>query len=458
MENNSQHLGKKIMKTASKVPTSKLKRSAIAGLAVTKLGIKHVSYKARSALTKNSDAEVPKQQHEEQMGELIFAVLSQLRGTAIKISQQLSMETEILPKTVRDKLKSACHKVPPINRALVRKQLVQELGDIPTALFKELDSQAFSAASLGQVHRALSHIGQDLAVKVQYPGIGATIESDLKMVEKLLWLLTKTNKAMPKKHVLELVMNEVKNRLNEEVDYEKEADNLRWFKSSLNLEGIVIPYVVDELSATRVLTMEMLSGQHIDEWLITMPSQTSRNNLGQKLFDFFWYCVLNLKKINADPHPGNFIVLDDEKLGVIDFGCVRSLSKAFTDGIAKTIPIIVDVYVHKKNVEALFSRYKELKFIEDSLSLGVFKDELIPDLQDYGYWFAQAYVDKSFDFNNKTPCPGKPENSNGSALRLLNGMYSEQLCFDRAHLGLMNLLCQIGANINTDYMRFADNN
>jgi len=446
------------MKAAGKVPTSKLKRSALAGLAVTKLGLKHASFKARSALNKSSNTAPPQQQHEEQMGDLIFSVLSQLRGTAIKISQQLSMEAEILPATVRDKLQSACHKVPPINRALVRKQLLQELGDIPTTLFKEFDSQAFSAASLGQVHRASSHSGQDLAVKVQYPGIGATIESDLKMVEKLLWLLTKTNKAMPKKHVLELVMTEIKNRLNEEVDYDNEARNLRWFRQSLTLEGIVIPYVVDELSATRVLTMEMLSGQHIDEWLSTKPSQASRNNLGQKLFDFFWYSVLKLKRINADPHPGNFIVLADEKLGIIDFGCVRSLSKTFAEGIAKTIPIIVDVYVHKNNFEQLFNSYKKFRFIEDSVSLEQFTNELIPDLQSYGYWFAQAYVEKSFDFKNKIPCPGKPENSNGSALRLLNGMYSEQLCFDRAHLGLMNLLSQIGANINTDYMQFSDNN
>ncbi|MFT5758196.1 MAG: putative unusual protein kinase regulating ubiquinone biosynthesis (AarF/ABC1/UbiB family) [Alteromonadaceae bacterium] len=446
------------MKTVNEVPTSKLKRSAIAGLAVTKLGLKHVSYKARNALNKKTNTEISQQRHEEQMGELIFSLLSQLRGTAIKISQQLSMETQILPKTVRDKLQLACHKVPPINRALVRKQLVQELGDIPSTLFKAFDSKAFSAASIGQVHKAVSHKGQTLAVKVQYPGIGATIENDLDMVKKLLWLLIKTHKNMPKKHVLEQVMNEVTSRLHEEVDYVNEANNLRWFKNTQTLEGIVIPYVVDDLSATRVLTMEMLSGQHIDEWLSTMPTQASRNDLGQKLFDFFWYCVLDLKKINADPHPGNFIVLANDKLGVIDFGCVRDLSQAFTNGIAKAIPIMVDVYIHKINFEQLFNSYKQLKFIEDNVSLDLFTIELIPDLQNYGAWFAQAYVKNTFDFKNKTPCPGRPENTNGSALRLLNGMYSEQLCFDRAHLGLMNLLSQIGADISTDYLRFHENN
>ena len=448
-------VSKSISKSVNKVPTSKLKRSAIAGIAVTRLGLKHASYKARRALTKNSNKDLPQQQHQEQMGELIFAVLSQLRGTAIKISQQLSMEAEILPKTIRDKLQSACHKVPPINKALVRKQIVQELGDVPAKLFKEFDSTAFSAASLGQVHRALSHNGDDLAVKVQYPGIGATIESDLKMVEKLLWLLSKTNTAMPKKHVLALVMTEIKNRLEEEVDYEIEANNLRWFKDAVTLKGIVIPNVIDELSSTRVLAMEMLEGQHIDEWLSANPNQQRRNQLGQKLFDFFWYCVLTLNKINADPHHGNFVILADDQLGVLDFGCVRSLSKEFADGMTKTVPVIVDVYVHKRNLELLYNRYKELKFIEDDVSFATFEHELLPDLQSYGYWFAQAYVEKMFDFKDKLPCPGKPENSNGSALKLLNGMYSEQLCFDRAHLGLMNLLTQIGANISTDYLKFS---
>ncbi|NRA62075.1 MAG: hypothetical protein HRU25_14480 [Psychrobium sp.] len=81
----------------------------------------------------------------------------------------------------------------------------------------------------------------------------------------------------------------------------------------------------------------------------------------------------------------------------------------------------------------------------------------MPDLQPYGQWLGEAYVEKTFDFSNKQPCPGKPENMSGSAIEFLSGMYSEQPCFDRAHLGLMNLLSQIGASINTDYLRFKDN-
>ncbi|NQZ88551.1 MAG: AarF/ABC1/UbiB kinase family protein [Colwellia sp.] len=446
------------MLTLKNVPTSPFKRSAIAGKAATKIGLKHIGYKARNVFApKNSNtknSEQSQQQHEEEIGELVFTVLSQLRGTAIKLSQLLSMETDLLPETIRNKLKSACHDVPPINRALIRKQMVQELGSAPKVLFKEFESEAFSAASIGQVHRALSFNDEKLAVKVQYPGIGATIDSDLKMLEKLFWLLAKTTNNMPKKQVFSLVLTEMKSRLTEEINYEIEASNLNWFQQEMKLDGIVIPKVNPTLSSARVLSMEMLTGEHIEQWLKRKPSQLQRNALGQKLFDFFWYCALTLKKIHADPHSGNFLVLANEQLGVLDFGCVRCLSDAFVDDFTDMLPKIVDSYIFGNNTEALFSSYQALKFIDQSVDFSTFSSEILPDLQFYGEWLGQAYVKKTFNFNNKTPCPGKPENVSTDSIKFLSGMYSEQPCFDRAHLGLMNLLTQIGANINTDYLRF----
>jgi len=472
------------MLTSKNIPTSTLKRTAIAGVAVTKIGLKHLGYKARKVFSaktpptnsaenndsaaNNENSENQKstkskldteqtQQHEEQIGELIFTVLSQLRGTAIKLSQLLSMETDMLPEAIRNKLKSACHEVPPINKALVRKQIVQALGSTPKQLFKAFDNEAFSAASIGQVHRALSFNNEKLAVKVQYPGISATINSDLKMLEKLFWLLTKTSNNMPKKPVITLLLAEMKSRLAEEIDYNIEASNLDWFQQKLQLKDIVIPKVKHELSSAKVLSMEMLTGQPIDKWLAGQPSQQQRNALGQKLFDFFWYCALTLKKIHADPHPGNFLVLENEQLGVIDFGCVRSLSDEFVDSFTAMMPQIVDSYIFGKNIAALYSRYQALRFIDQEVSLITFETEIFPNLQCYGQWLGQAYVKNTFNFNDKTPCPGKPDNANGGAVKFLSGMYSEQPCFDRAHLGLMNLLTQIGATINTDYLRFEIN-
>ena len=437
------------------MPTSKLARSAIAGMAATKIGLKHIGYKTRHALSATAVDEDPQQDHEEKMGELIFTVLSQLRGTAIKLSQLLSMEADILPKTIREKLQSACHQVPPINKALVRKQIVQELGDTPKQLFKEFNSEAFSAASIGQVHQAMAHDNSLLAVKIQYPGIGATIESDLKMVEKLFWLLSKTMKQFPKKQVVTLLMEEMQARLQEETNYEMEANHLRWFRQSVTLSGIVIPRVFDALSSRRVLSMDRLSGQHLNDWLETKPSQAQRNDIGQKLFDFFWYCALQLKKINADPHPGNFLILNEGQLGILDFGCVRDLSDDFIRDFTHMIPKIVDGYFYNKNTSSLLESYQQLKFLEQDVTIEIFEAEIMPDLQLYGQWLGEAYVENTFDFSNKRPCPGKPENINGSAIKYLSGMYSEQPCFDRAHLGLMNLLNQIGACINTDYLRLS---
>jgi predicted unusual protein kinase regulating ubiquinone biosynthesis (AarF/ABC1/UbiB family) len=273
------------------------------------------------------------------------------------------------------------------------------------------------------------------------------------MVEKLFWLLSKTMKQFPKRQVVALLMEEMQARLQEETNYEMEANNLRWFRQSVTLPGIVIPRVFDALSSRRVLSMDRLSGQHLDDWLKTKPSQAQRNNIGQKLFDFFWYCVLQLKKINADPHPGNFLVLNEGQLGILDFGCVRDLSDNFIRDFTHMIPKIIDGYFFNKNTQSLLESYQQLKFLDQDVTIDVFESEIMPDLQLYGQWLGEAYVENTFDFSNKRPCPGKPENINGSAIKYLNGMYSEQPCFDRAHLGLMNLLSQMGACINTDYLR-----
>lgn len=439
---------------ASKIPTSKLKRSAITGLAAARVGLKHMSYKTRDLLSKDDTKEKSQDQHEQHLGKIIFSVLTQLRGTALKVSQTLSMEADILPKSIREQLKDACYQVPPINKALVRKQIIQELGDKPGEIFKGFNPDAFAAASIGQVHRAITFENQNIAVKIQYPGIGATIESDIEMIEKLFWTLSKTTSLMPKKRVLDLAMREMQARLKEEIDYHIEADNLRWFQSKVDFPNVKIPQVIEKYSTKRVLTLEMLNGLHVEEWLATNPSQSQKNRAGQILFDFFWYSVFKLKKINADPHPGNFLFLDNGDIGILDFGCVRQLSQGFVVKFSKMIPAIIEVYYRNKSPEKLFDAYLKLKFITSDTDINQFKNEIVPYLKPYGLWFGEAYKQPRFNFQLKTPCPGRPSSESKVAMRHFDGMYSEQFCFDRAHLGLMNLLTLIGAEIKTDWQKF----
>lgn len=445
------------MPTESDIPVSKLKRSALTGMTAARVGMKHAGYKARSMLIKPENKQASKLLHEEQVGDLVFSVLTQLRGTALKVSQILSMEANILPTPIREKLKEACYQVPPINRALVRKQLVQELGKSPNDLFHQFDSHAFAAASIGQVHRATTYDGADVAVKIQYPGIASTIESDLKIIETLFSALSRASDLLPQRNVLSIMMDEMQDRLREEVNYHVEADNIKWFKGNVVLAGVTIPSVVDELSSKRVLTLEMLEGLHVTEWLATSPSQQQRNRVGQQLFDYFWYCVFDLKRINADLHPGNFLILKDENLGALDFGCVRSLDKDFIAAFVNLIPALVETFHNGRNTEQLLIVYQSLKVISDEMTLEQFESDVLPSIEPFGRWLCEAYVGDEFDFSLKQACPGKPSEDSRKLVKLLNGFYHEQLCFDRAHLGLMNLLTDIGAVVKTDWVRFCQN-
>jgi len=429
------------MPTDTNIPVSKLKRSALTGITAARVGAKHIGYKARSLLAKPEGKEAAKIQHEEQIGDLIFSVLTQLRGTALKVSQILSMEADVLPISIREKLKEACYQVPPINRALVRKQLVQELQKTPNDLFRQFNSHAFAAASIGQVHRAITFDGDAVAVKIQYPGIASTIESDLKIIQTLFSALSNTSDLLPKKDVLSIMMTEMQDRLREEVNYHVEADNIKWFK----------------LSSKRILTLEMLDGLHLSEWLATNPSQKQRNQVGQQLFDYFWYCVFDLQRINADLHPGNFLVLKDGNLGALDFGCVRTLGEDFISKFVKLIPALVDSFHHERNVEQLLKVYQSLKVISKDVTVEQFKSDFLSSIEPFGRWLCEAYAGDDFDFSTKQACPGKPTEDSRKLVKFLNGFYQEQLCFDRAHLGLMNLLTEIGAVVKTDWMRYYPN-
>lgn len=442
------------MQTENNIPISKLKRASITGLTAAKIGIKHASYRARTLISTDSRKDKLKKDHEENLGKLIFSVLSQLKGTALKVSQLLSMEADILPKNIRNQLINACHQAPPINRALVRKQVIQELGDKPTNRFKYFNPEAFAAASIGQVHRAETFDGQKIAVKIQYPGIASTIESDIKIIEKLFWTISKTSNLLPPKIVIDLIMKEMQDRLREEVNYEVEAESLKWFRKNLTLDGVIIPKVVDDLSAKRLLTLEMLDGLHLKEWLETNPSQNDKNRLGQLLFDFFWYSVYKLNRINADPHPGNFLFMPDGNLGVLDFGCVRSLNAEFVEQFSKLIPACVRAFYQDGDSNSLREAYQALKILPTETNQEQFESVMLPSIEKFGRWFGQAYVGNSFDFSKKSACPGRPDSESMQAIKLLSGMYEEQICFDRAHLGLMNILTEMGAVITTDWAKF----
>lgn len=436
------------MKEQTKIATRKLTRSAITGAAATKIGAKHLSYMGRRALTKKEDREQLQEQHNRELGKLLFTALSQLRGTALKASQILSTEASFLPEPIREELARACYQVPPINRALIRKVFVQQFTQAPEQLFSEFDSHAFAAASIGQVHNARTKTGDAVAVKIQYPGIAASIDSDLRLIQGVLNTLSTSLASIPNKAAVEHTLNEVRARLLEEVDYHSEARHTEWFRERLDARKYCIPKVFAELSNQRVLTTEKLAGLHINEWLQTSPSQKDRNHFGQLLFDYFLQSNFELKTINPDFHPGNFLLLEDGRLGVLDFGCVKTFNDDYPQIVCELFSTFKRCH-HNLDMAELMTAYQNLGLIEPNLDLNTFEEDIYPSCKLINAWFIEPFLQESFNFKNKMPYPSEIHKEGKKTAKHLHLLKEEQMSFDRGFLGLMNLLTLLESEIVT---------
>ena len=305
-------------------PTTKLGRALAGGKTAAKTGGALLGYYAKRPFLSSHRRQSERTKAQEKSARSLFSGLTLLKGTALKVAQQLSLETDMLPEAVCRELSRAYHQVPPINKALVRKVVQNELGVAPEALFKSFDLEAFAAASIGQVHRATADDGRRLAVKIQYPGIADTIENDMALVRQML-------RPMVPGHQLIPALAEVTARLKEEVDYLQEADNIACFKKRLNVEGVRLPDVYEDLTTRSVLSLTHLSGVPLDAWLSGCPTQKARSIVARRLNDIFLTALYQCHVIHADPNPGNFIIDDDLNVGLVDFGCVKHLSPEFIE-------------------------------------------------------------------------------------------------------------------------------
>ncbi len=294
------------------LPTGKLSRGKVVGKALLKIG----ANKSKRFLT-NGD----KTESHEAVADIIFDALGELKGVSVKIAQQVALGMPFLPPAYLEKISKSFNAIPSINKALVRKIIKTELGDYPQALFDSFSMEAFAAASLGQVHLATKE-NETLAVKVQYPGIKKSIESDMSLIHFGL-------KRFAKGQNVDHIVTEIEERLYEEVDYLQEAKNATFFKAHLENEKIVIPKVYPELSSQKVLATSFLEGLDFESYLDSSPVQEEKDAYAQLIFDNFFLSLYQLKRIHADPNPGNFLFLDEEKLGLIDFGCVKKIDGDF---------------------------------------------------------------------------------------------------------------------------------
>jgi predicted unusual protein kinase regulating ubiquinone biosynthesis (AarF/ABC1/UbiB family) len=249
----------------------------------------------------------------------------QLRGAFMKLIQMLSMRQDLLPGEALDVLRATQSSVPPMNYATISEQIRKEIGKRPEAIFKSFDQNAFAAASLGQVHRAVTRDGTDVAVKIQYPGVEDTVEQDLQNLKLLLRTLQALGHDVMRQQIdTTAVYRELENRLREELDYVNEARNLVEFgKRFAHDDEIMIPRYLKELSSRRVLVMTYVDGYPLSDVMSPEVDLELREWVVRKVHNFAWRQILEFGILHTDFHPGNFLVSHHPRLGVLDFGSIR---------------------------------------------------------------------------------------------------------------------------------------
>ncbi|HTN19243.1 MAG TPA: AarF/ABC1/UbiB kinase family protein [Pelobium sp.] len=426
------------MKEQNSIPASKVARSAKFVGTGFKIGGNYIKHYSK----KMFNPELSRDELNEDNAADIYGSLSQLKGSALKVAQMLSMDKNILPKAYVDRFSMSQYNAPPLSGPLIMQTFKKNFGKTPDKIFDKFDLKSTNAASIGQVHKAELN-GEKLAVKIQYPGVGDSISSDLKMVKPFAFRLL----GMSEKE-LEIYMKEVEERLVEETDYELEVQNsIKISEACANIPNLVFPRYYKKLSGPRIITMSWLEGLHLKEFLATNPSQETRNKIGQALWDFYNFQQHELRAVHADPHPGNFLITPEGNLGIIDFGCIKELPDSFYYPFFSTTSTNL-----MNNREETIKAFRALEMIlpNDSEKQIDFYHQAYKEMITL---FAQPYIKGEFDFS-------KPDffdalYSFGEKISKMPEFKQARgvkhfIYVNRTNFGLYNILNELGASVKTD--------
>lgn len=260
----------------------------------------------------------------------IVNVMGQMKGAAMKIGQMLSSDPDIIAPEFADHLAALQKSAPPMDYVTVAAQIEAALDLPPDAVFRFFDPEPLGSASIGQVHRATLFDGRDVAVKVQYPGIHDSLESDLKNLGSML----KMGRVFMTKEKVDGFINEAREAILGETDYLAEAHSLQRFVDFFDgRPGIKVPAPIMEHCRKDLLVMEFVEGTKIDEALAAIEDEEELAALAVRFVETFVYMFHDLHALHADPHPGNFLLSPDGDLVLLDFGCVKDFDPVLTDGI-----------------------------------------------------------------------------------------------------------------------------
>ena len=310
----------------------------------------------------------------EKNAERVVKVLGQLKGASMKIGQILSADPDLVPPQFADMLSTLQHQAPPMTYNTVRQQIETAFDQPIESIFSYFQPQPIGSASIGQVHRGTLASGEDVAVKVQYPGIRDSIDSDLKNLASLMTL----GRAMVEKERLDQYVEESRRAALEEADYTIEAENLRRaFDDFQALDGVRVPEPYEEWTRESVLMMDYVEGTKLDEALVALDDGPERQSLIERFVNIYVWMFHERMELHSDPHPGNFLLTEDDELVVLDFGCVKHFESDLADGILK----ILDA-VWSDDDERAARLYRELGFGGRNPDPAIFDAKMLADYHD----------------------------------------------------------------------------
>lgn len=421
-----------------KMPTSKVARATRFFGTGAKVGSNYIRHYVKKAFNPS----INKSELDKANAEDIYKALSELKGSALKMAQMLAMDRSILPTEYVQEFQKSQYKAPPLSGPLIIQTFQRTLGKSPYELFDQFEEKAVNAASIGQVHRAIKN-GKKLAVKIQYPGVAASIVSDLKLVKPFALRLMNVKESEIKPY-----FDEIQSKLLEEADYRLEVKNSMFIaKQCQHLEALHFPTYYPQWSSNRVIVMDWVEGIPLIDFLKTNSSQQLRNCIGQALWDFYDFQMHQLRLLHADPHPGNFFVTPENKLAIIDFGCVKAVPEDFYH---RYFALLEDENFH--NSDAMALRLKELEILHDQST-----DEEIAfftkTFQRMLGYLKKPFESEKFDFGNdsyiKEIMQQGEQIANSPEARKYNAARGSKhiLYINRTYFGLFSILNQLKAEI-----------
>jgi predicted unusual protein kinase regulating ubiquinone biosynthesis (AarF/ABC1/UbiB family) len=365
-----------------KTPTSKFQRTKAILSTATKIGAKKAFGLGKRAFLSKEDKRREKDKIDSEIGKLLFENISLLKGTAIKIAQALSLYN-LLPPNIQKELSKSYNAINPINKSLVIKIIKNEFGKPYQEIFKKFELKPFASASLGQVHYAILESGEEVAVKIQYPAISNSIKSDINLIRKFSNL----------KKSIAPIIDEVEEKLYEEIDYEIELKNTEFARENLSSKDIIVPKTFQKYSTKHILTTEYIKGLDLYSWLRLNPSAKLKKKIADNIFLVFTKSIFELNRIQADPNPANYIITPDSRLALIDFGCVKRFNREFVD----SFKYLLKVY-KSNNRDEILKAYRDIGFIDN---LSNIDDKLFEQILKFNRWSIEPFLQEEYRFTKE---------------------------------------------------------